>query len=300
MKIKTNIVVPALALIYILSGFYTVKPEEIGIVRLFGRIIEDRVQPGIHYAPPWPFANVDKPRIAEIKRMSVGFKVIDQAAGTPPRPEESEMVSGDTNIIDIQMMLQYTIEDPVKFLFRAYEPYFMLRKAAEAELTGIIGRMPVDEILTTGKIKIQNDTRLRTQVLMDRYNTGIHIVAANLQAIDPPGKVMVAFKEVSSAKSDRERIINEAYSYTNDVLPMARGQAEAILREAESHKYKRINTAIGEADRFLKVLKEYNNAKDATEIRLYIETMEKILPDIKKYLVEGKDSPDSTRFIFSE
>jgi membrane protease subunit HflK len=300
MKIKRKILISVLVLIYILSGFYTVKPEEISIVRLFGRIVEDRVQPGIHYTLPWPFTQIDRPRIAEIKRMSVGFKIMDQAAGIPSQPEESQMVTGDTNIIKVQMMLQYTIEDPVKYLFRAAKPHFMLRKAAEAELTKIIGSMPVDEVLTTGKIKVQNETRMRTQALMDKYNTGIHIVAANLQSIDPPEEVMNAFKEVSSAKSDKERIINEALSYSNDVVPLARGQAEEILRKADSYKYERINTAIGEAGSFLKVLKEYNKAKDATETRIYIETLEKILPKIKKYLVEGKGGSDTTRFIFSE
>lgn len=297
-----KILVPLVLIFYLLAGFYIVKPEEIGIVRLFGKIIDDRVQPGIHFALPWPFSKIDRPRISEIKRISVGFRIVDQLKGETSPAEESQMVTGDTNIINVQMMLQYSIQDPVKFLFRTIEPYLMLRKAAEAELTKIIASIPVDEILTTGKIKIQNETRIRTQSLMDKYNSGIRIVAANLQSIDPPEKVIASFKEVSSAKADRERIINEAHGYSNNVIPMARGRAEEIIKKAEAYKFNRVNKAKGEAARFQKILKEYNKSKDTTEFRIYLETMEKILPRVKKYLIEKGDNrdPSSARFLFSE
>jgi len=302
MKIKYKIVIPVILLLYILSGFYIVRPEEVGIVRLFGKIVESRVQPGIHYALPWPFQQIDRPRVAEVKRIRVGAGTLDQTAGKNFGTAKSQIVTGDTNIINVEVMLQYTIEDPVKYLFRAKAPQLLLRKTARAELNNIINSMPVDEILTTGKIKIQSETKARTQLAIDKYNTGIRIVAANIQSIVPPETVIAAFKDVSSAKADRERIISEAQRYTNDVIPMARGKAEEILTEAQSYKHKRVDGATGEADRFLKILNEYKNAKDATELRMYLETMEKILPDIKKYFVEGKDGkrPSTTRFIFSE
>jgi len=302
MKIKYKIVIPIILFSYILSGLYIVRTEEIGIVRLFGRIVESRVQPGIHYALPWPFQQIDRPRVAEIKRISVGTGVAVESPEKNYGAEKSQMVTGDTNIINIQVMLQYTIEDPVKYLFRTKDPQFLISKAASAELNKIINSMPVDEILTTGKIKIQSETKARTQLTMDRYNTGIRIVAANIQSIVPPETVIAAFKDVSSAKADRARIICEAQKQPNNVIPIARGQAEEILTTALSYKYKRVDGAKGEADRFLKILNEYKNAKDSTELRMYLETMEKILPDIKKYLVEGKDGkgPSTTRFIFSE
>jgi membrane protease subunit HflK len=303
MRNKLTITIPSiLLLIYILSGFYTVQPEEIGIVRLFGKIIDNRVQPGIHYALPWPFQQVDKPKITEIKRISVGLRLIDGKKGVDSSAAETQMITGDTNIINVQMTLQYTIEDPVKFLFRAEDPQLFLSRAAEAELTRIIASMPVDEILTTGKIKIQNETRIGTQKHIDAYDTGIRIVAANLQAIVPPPDVIQAFQEVSSAKQDRERIINEAYSYTNDILPRARGEAEEITKKAESYKFERVNSAKGDTDRFLNILTEYKKEKNTTETKMYLETMEKILPRIKKYIMESRKNGDTStlRFMFSE
>jgi len=298
-KIRLKIILPLLIMLYFISGIYIVRPDEVGIVRLFGRIVEERVQPGMHYALPWPFQKVDKPKIAEIKSINVGDgkaeKKEDGAASNV-----IQTITGDTNIVNIRMTVQFTIKDPVKFMFRVGNPAMMLSKAAEAELNMIIGRIPVDESLTTGKTEIQNAIRAKTQELMDKYGAGIHIIAANLQSIEPPENVIASFKDVSSARADKERIISEAQSYANNVLPMARGEAEEILRKAESFKVERINSATGEAESFLNVLKEYNKAREATETRLYIETMEKILPDIKKYLVEGKGNPDSTRFIFSE
>ncbi len=299
MKIRLKIILPLIIMLYFISGIYIVRPEEIAIVRLFGRIIEERVQPGIHYALPWPFQKVDKPKIAEIKSINVG----DERAEKKKDGAASyviQTVTGDTNIVNVRMTVQFTIKDPVNFMFRVEDPVIILSKAAEAELNMIIGSMPVDESLTTGKTEIQNQIRAKTQELMDKYGTGIHVIAANLQSIEPPENVIASFKDVSSAKADRERIISEAQSYANNVLPMARGEAEEILRKAESYKVERTNSATGEADSFLNVLREYNKAKDATETRLYIETMEKILPNIKKYFVEGKGSPDSTRFIFSD
>ncbi len=303
MRNKLSITLPAiLLLIYIISGFYMVQPEEIGIVRLFGKIIDNRVQPGIHYALPWPFQQVDKPKITEIKRILVGLNLIEGKKGVDTSAAETQMVTGDTNIINIQMTLQYTIEDPVKFLFWTKDPQLFLSRAAEAELTRIIASMPIDEILTTGKIKIQNETRTGTQKHIDAYNTGVRIVAANLQFIIPPSNVIDAFKEVSSAKQDRERIINEAYSYTNNILPRARGEAEEITRKAESYKFERVNSAKGDTDRFLNILTEYKKEKNTTETRMYLETMEKILPRIKKYIMENGKSgdPSTLRFMFSE
>jgi membrane protease subunit HflK len=276
-----------------------VKPVEVGVVRLFGKIVEERVQPGIHYAFPWPFQKVDKPKIAEIKSINAGYGKADKKEGGEG-PFVIQAVTGDTNIINVLMTVQFTIKEPARFMFRVEDPAMMLSKAAEAELNMIIGSMPVDEALTTGKTAIQNEARIKLQELMDTYGTGIHIIAANLQSIEPPENVIASFKDVSSARADKERIISEAQSYANNVLPMARGEAEEILRKAESYKVERMDSAMGEADSFLNVLKEYNKAKDATRTRLYIETMEKILPNLKKYFVEGKGSPDTTRFIFSD
>jgi membrane protease subunit HflK len=298
-KIRLKIILPLIIMLYFISGIYIVRPDEVAIVRLFGRIVEERVQPGIHYTLPWPFQKVNKPKIAEIKSINVGDGKADKKKDGAAS-YVIQTITGDTNIVNIRMTVQFTIKDPVKFIFRVEDPVIMLSKAAEAELSMIIGSMPVDESLTTGKTAIQNEVRIKIQELMDKYGTGVHIIAANLQSIEPPENVIASFKDVSSARADKERIISEAQSYANNVLPMARGESEEILRKAESYKVERVNSAAGEANSFLNVLKEYNKAKDATETRLYIETMEKILPNIKKYLVEGKGSPDSTRFIFSE
>jgi membrane protease subunit HflK len=276
----------AVVLIYLLSGFYVLQPDEQGVVTRFGRISANKVQPGIHYRLPWPVESLAKVKVKEIKRMSVGFKMVDQILGRTTRPEEMQYLTGDENIINIQMMIQYVIQDPAKFLFHIHEPQWLVRKSAEANLTVLIGSMLVDDVLTTGKLAIQEKLKKMVQRDLDLYDTGFVITGATFQEVSPPLEVASVFKEVASAREDRSRIINEAMGYYNNTVPQARGVGEKVVREAEAYREEKINHARGEANKFLSQLEEYRKAKNVTMTRLYLETMEEILPKVKKYMVE--------------
>jgi membrane protease subunit HflK len=271
---------------YFLSGLYMVKTDEQGVVRRFGRVVANNISPGVHYRWPTPFEQVDTPKTTEIKRMSVGFLFTESGRGGPAKTSQAEMLTGDTNIINVQMMIQYTIKDPSEYLFYTYKPDFLVRKTAESVLTHLLGGMSVDEVLTIGKVEIQERTKQETQRLLDQYHTGIHIVATNLQAVEPPASVIDAFNDVSSAKIDRQRLINEAEGARNERLPKARGQARKVLEEAEGYRLEKINQAKGESEKFIRILEEYEKAQGITEIRLYLETMEKILPGMQKLIVD--------------
>ena len=200
------------------------------------------------------------------------------------------MLTGDENIVDAEMIVQYKIKDPVEYLFNIVLPELTVRQAAEASLRTVVGRNRIDETLTTGKFAIQEETKLQLQSILDKYESGIHIVAVQLQDVSPPKEVIGAFKDVASAKEDKNRMINQAEGYRNDVIPKARGEAEAMIRDAEGFRDSRIKRAEGDAAKFTTILKEYNKAKSITEKRLYLETMEKVLPDIEKIIVPDKDS----------
>jgi membrane protease subunit HflK len=188
------------------------------------------------------------------------------------------------------MIVQYKIKDPVAYLFNIVGPELTVREAAEASLRTVVGRNKIDETLTTGKFTIQEETKEQLSVILDNYESGIHIVAVQLQDVSPPKEVMGAFKDVASAKEDKNRMINQAEGYRNDVIPKARGEAESMIRDAEGFKESRIKRSEGDAAKFTTVLKEYRKAKSITEKRLYLETMQKVLPGVEKFIVPDKDS----------
>tara|TARA_B100001250_G_scaffold71418_2_gene57752 strand:- start:1732 stop:2388 length:657 start_codon:yes stop_codon:yes gene_type:complete len=200
------------------------------------------------------------------------------------------MLTGDENIVDAEMIVQYKIKDPVSYLFDIVEPELTVREAAEASLRTVVGRNKIDETLTTGKSRIQEDTKMQLQDILDKYNSGIHIVAVQLQDVSPPKQVIAAFKDVASAKEDKNRMINEAEGYRNNVIPKARGDAEAMILDAQGFREARIKRSEGDAAKFNTILKEYRKAKSITQKRLYLETMEKVLPDIEKIVIPDKES----------
>ena len=274
--------------LYLLSGIYVVQPHERGVVRRYGRVIDDRVPPGIHYRLPFPIDQVDTPNVTGTRRMSIGYKLKDIVRDIPPLPEVTQFLTGDENIINIRMLVQYTIKEPAAFLFNFIDPCWMVREEGEAALTRIIGVAGVDGVLTTEKHVIQELVKKDIQEALDRYGCGIGIQSAQLQEVSPPSEVAYAFKEVASAREDKNRIINEAKGYRNSLIPNARGQAERMEEGAKAYKIERVNMAKGDADRFLSMLAEYRNAKNLTTTRLYIEAMEEILPRVKKYIVDER------------
>lgn len=283
------LVLGVIVALWLISGVYIVGPEEQGVVRRFGKVV-DISGPGPHYRLPWPIDAVDIPKVLQVKRIEIGFRTV--SAGPPAQyrflPEESLMLTGDENIVDAQLIVQYRIRDAYNYLFKIKDPEGTLRDAAEAALRQIIGRTSIDDALTVGKAQIQEDTRQLLQDIMDRYNSGLLITVVKLQTVQPPAQVDAAFKDVVSAREDRDRLVNEALGYQEDVMPKARGQAEQVKLQAAAYKEQRIRRAEGDAQRFLEILREYKEAKDVTRKRLYLETMEEILPNIKKFIIDPK------------
>ena len=281
------VVLAALA-IWLLTGTFMVGPDEVGVVRTFGE--HTRVaQSGLNWHFPVPIETVNTPKVTEVKRIEIGFRTLRNGQYRTVE-KESLMLTGDENIVDAEMIVQYKIKDPVAYLFNIVEPELTVREAAEASLRTVVGRNKIDETLTTGKFTIQEETKSQLQSILDLYESGIHVVAVQLQDVSPPKEVIGAFKDVASAKEDKNRMVNQAEGYRNDIIPKARGEAEAMIRDAEGFRESRIKRAEGDAAKFTTILKEYQKAKSITEKRLYLETMEKVLPGIEKIIIPDKDS----------
>jgi len=281
------VVLAALA-IWLLTGTYMVGPDEVGVVRTFGE--HTRVaQSGLNWHFPVPIETVNTPKVTEVKRVEIGFRTLRNGQYRTVE-KESLMLTGDENIVDAEMIVQYKIKDPVAYLFNIVEPELTVREAAEASLRTVVGRNKIDETLTTGKFTIQEETKFQLQSILDLYESGIHVVAVQLQDVSPPKEVIGAFKDVASAKEDKNRMVNQAEGYRNDLIPKARGEAEAMIRAAEGFRESRIKRAEGDAAKFTTILQEYRKAKSITEKRLYLETMEKVLPGIEKIIIPDKDS----------
>ena len=277
----------ALAL-WLFTGVYMVGPDEVGVVRTFGEFTRV-AQSGLNYHFPYPIEQVNTPAVTEVKRIEIGFRTLRNGQYRSVE-KESLMLTGDENIVDAEMIVQYKIKDPVKYLFRIVEPELTVREAAEASLRTVVGRNKIDETLTTGKFKIQEETKIQLQLILDKYDSGIHVVAVQLQDVSPPKEVLGAFKDVASAKEDKNRMINQAEGYRNNVIPIARGEAEAMIRDAEGFKQARIKRSEGDAAKFTTILREYRKAKSITQKRLYLETMERVLPNIEKIIIPDKNS----------
>ncbi|MBC8403566.1 MAG: FtsH protease activity modulator HflK [Candidatus Marinimicrobia bacterium] len=273
--------------LWLATGIYVVGPDEVGVIRTFGKATRV-AQSGLNWHIPYPFEVVDTPKVTEVKRIEIGFRNVGKQ-GYRKYAKESLMLTGDENIVDAEMIVQYKIKDPQAYLFNFVKPAVTVREAAEASLRTTIGQHKIDEALTDGKFIIQEETKDLLQFVLDNYVTGIHVVAVQLQAVGPPKQVVAAFKDVASAKEDKNRMINQAEGYRNDVIPKARGEGQAQIANAQGYMEARIKRAEGDATKFAAILKEYRKAKGVTETRLYLETMEQILPQIQKYIVPDKD-----------
>ncbi len=270
-------------LLWLVSGFYVVRSNEQGVVSRFGKVLREAVSPGMHYHVPWPVEKVDRPRIKDVRRVHVGYMAKTEKA------EEGivQRLTGDINIINLSLMLQYSIKDAADYLFRTENPDELIRVVAEAVINQVVGGMSVDDILTVGKLKIQDRTQRLTQEVLDKYGCGIYILNANLQENSPPKDVIESFKDIINAQADMDRYLNQARAYRSTILPKARGEAETMLRLAEGYRENVTNRALGETERFLKILEEYQKAPQVNRDRLYLETMEKIGPKIKKCIIPG-------------
>ena len=277
-----------LLVIWGLSGLYRVLPDEQGVVLRFGKFV-NTTQPGLNYHFPFPIERVLKPKVTKVNRIDVGFRGASdsgRSSGIGEVPEESLMLTGDENIVDINYSVFWVIKDAGKFLFNIQSPVETVKAASETAMREVIAKSEIQSILTEGRSNIEVEVQEITQNILDEYGSGIQITQVQTQKADPPSQVIDAFRDVQAARADRERSKNEAEAYANDVIPRARGDAEKILQEAEAYKKEVVAAAEGEASRFLAIYNEYKNAKQVTQERMYLETMEKVLADIDKVIID--------------
>jgi membrane protease subunit HflK len=269
---------------YLGTGLFTVSADEQAIVRRFGRVT-GRLGPGIHYRLPWPVDRVDVLKTTTVTKTGVGFTLPE---GETRGVTGMEVLTGDTNILSVAVAVQYVIVNPAAYLFEVESPAQLIGRVAESVLTETVIGMPVDDVLTTGRLAIQERVKSETQGILDRYRSGIQLTSASIMTIALDSAVAQAFQDVASASANRENKINEARTYVNNVVPKARGEAQSIILAAQSYREQRIAGAVGDTTRFLELLTEYTKAPEITRSRLYLEAMEKILPKVKKYVVDSE------------
>jgi len=283
----------ALLAAWLLTGIYIVRVDEQAIVRRFGAVVVDHVPSGIHLALPWGVDRVDRLKVREQKRLSVGFEAPDQALGRPANPLMREFLTGDQNLVNVELLVQYTIRDPHHYLFAASNLTQVLRNAAEAEVVRATASRSVDILLTTGKLEVQQTLQQAIQEASDHYGLGVEITAVNIQSVTPPMTVADAFRSVASAREDRDRIINEAESYANATLPAAQAEAARMQENALAYREQKVLQARGDSDRFIQAYNAYRLSPNVTRSRLYLEAIDQILPRLKTYSIDhnGGRSP---------
>ncbi len=270
------------------SGVYIVDPAEQGVVLQFGRHVNTS-SPGVNYHLPWPIQNVVIVDIANVRRAEIGFRSVE-GQETRRILEEALMLTADENIVEVGMLVQYRVKDAAAFVFNVNNPEAVLHTTTEVALRSAVGKMPIDGVITERRAEVQENTRAYLQELIDEYDAGILITDVRLQVADAPDQVRDAFHEVVRAREDRERKVNEAQAYREDVVPRARGEAERILQQALAYQEERVRSARGESERFLSILEEYRRAPEVTRERMYIEAVELAMARVEKVLISQSDS----------
>jgi membrane protease subunit HflK len=281
----------------VLSTFYTVQPEERAVIKRFGSVA-GIADPGLHFKLPFGIDTVQIVATERVLKQEFGFRTED-LSGDRTRfaagryPDESLMLTGDLNIIQVEWVVQYRISDPVKFLYSMREPTQTLRDLSESVMRRIVGNRIGSDVLTVGRVDISNKARDEIQEAMDRYDDGIRVVTVQLQDVVPPERVQPAFNEVNEARQELERMVNEATRQANEAIPRAEGTAKRTIAEAEGYATERVNRALGEAARFNSVLAEYRGVPEVTRSRLYLEALGQVLPQIGAVVVvqDGQLSP---------
>jgi membrane protease subunit HflK len=278
-----------------MSGFYRVQSEELGIVLRFGKYVRD-AQPGLNYHLPYPIETVLLPKALRVSTLSIGMTLIDDPArrGRTKRdiPEESLMLTGDENIVDVEFTVLWRIKPKgaADFLFNIQNAEGTVKAVAESAMREVVGRATIQPILTAARDATQQAVQELMQKTLDNYGSGIQVQQVQMQSVNPPAQVIESFNDVQNAKIDFERLQNEAQTYANRVVPDARGRAAQILQVAEGYKQQAVAEAKGQSARFLKVYEEYAKAKDVTRERIYLETMERVLGGADKLVYDGGSS----------
>lgn len=281
----------AIIAVWLVTGIFVVRPEEQAVVTRFGAVVDPRVYPGIHYAMPWPIDSVTKVKVNQLQRLVVGGDAADSVLGRT-QPLTSQFLTGDQNIIHMRVVVQYAVAVPVDYLFHAADVPKLVGSAVEAELARKVGRQGVDDVLTTGRVAIQDAVLGEAQARLNEYGAGVRLSTINIEKAAPPPEAADAFRDVAGARADAARIMDEAHGYANDIIPRARGEAAQLTQSAEGYRLSKVNQASGDAARFTAVAAEYAKAAQVTSDRLYLETMEKVLPKIRKLIVDSEGNID--------
>ncbi len=287
---QIGLILIIIGFVWLASGLYRVGPDEQGVVLRFGKFIKT-TQPGLHYHIPLPVETVQTPKVTKVNRIDIGFRSerdsgFSQGGGVADVPQESLMLTGDENIVNIDFSVFWVIKDAGKFLFEIQDPEGTVKAAAETAMREVIAKSKIQPVLTEGRAQIEIETHEIIQSILDEYNSGIQITQVQTQKADPPDQVIDAFRDVQAARADMERSKNEAEAYANDVIPRARGEAAKIMQAAEAYKQRVVAASEGEASRFVSIYNEYAKAKQVTKDRMYLETMEKVLADIDKVIID--------------
>ncbi|MFC1666269.1 FtsH protease activity modulator HflK [Candidatus Omnitrophota bacterium] len=283
-----------LVLIFLFSGLYSVGPDEVGIIRRFGKYIRT-TDPGLHFKIPMGVEKVNNVKVQYIFKEEFGFRTLKPGIKSQYSSrgyfEESLMLTGDLNVLVVEWIVQFKLKDPVKFLFKVRDQRETIRNVSEAVMRQVVGNNSVGEVLTTRRVEINLEVQDKLQEILDFYDSGVQIVTVKLQDVNPSDEVKPSFNEVNEAKQEKEKMINEAWEAYNKAIPAAKGQAEKTIRESEGYALKRINTARGDAARFIDTWGAYKEAKEVTRKRLYLEAMNEILPRSgQKYIIDFSSS----------
>ncbi len=283
------VILAILAIVWSFTGFYRVQPDQQGVVLQFGKWVKT-TESGLNWHLPYPIEDVITPSVTQINQIDVGFRALGNDRSRSQKrdvSEESLMLTGDQNIIDIDFTVQWKIADAGRFLFNIREPEATVKIAAESAMRETIGRTDIQPALTEAREEIEISTRNLLQEILNEYEAGIEITEIQMQSVDPPQAVIDAFDDVQRARLDRETLRNQADAYRNDVLPRARGQAQRMVQEAQAYREQLTNEAEGEAQRFLSVYEAYKSNVDVTKRRMYLETIQKVLSETDKVIMEG-------------
>ncbi|TBW38674.1 FtsH protease activity modulator HflK [Siculibacillus lacustris] len=269
------------------TGFYRVEPDELGVELILGRVTA-QTTPGLNYNVPAPFGQVFTPKVLAVREISVGQRDWDTVRNIPGKdlPDESLMLTGDENMIDVSFKVQWNVKDARAFLFNIQNPEATVKAIAESAMREIVGKNSIELILTENQRRIETDVKNLMQHTLDAYKSGVEIRLVNMHKVNPPVQVIDSFRDVQAARIDAERLSNEAQTYANRIVPEARGQAAAVTAQAQAYRQRIVEEARGQADRFTKVLTEYRQAPDVTRERLYIETMERVFAGMDKVIVD--------------
>jgi membrane protease subunit HflK len=283
-------------LFWLATGFYRVEPDEQGIELLFGKWNQTTTQPGLHYFFPTPIGQTITPKVEVIRKINVGFRSASDlgfASNTNAERkviEESLMLSGDQNIADVGFTVLYKIKDAGNFLFKLRNPETTVKDMSESVMREIVGQRDLQFLLTEGRQEVEQDVRNLLQDILDSYESGVLIQSIQLQSIDPPDQVIDAFDEVQRARQDKERLVNEANSYLNKIVPNARGEAAKLVEEAKAYKEQVVKQAEGVAQNFIDVYNSYKGAKEVTKRRIYLETLREVLDGKNKIILDDNGS----------